>query len=334
MMMSGGLDKLRAVENAVAAIDRQFGRGSILSLGDESPLDPVAGIPTASLGLDAAIGVGGYPRGRVVELFGPSGGGKTTLGLHAVASAQAMGGIAAFVDAEHSLDVRHASGIGVQVDKLYLSQPDTGEQALEIVEILSRSGGVDLVVVDSVNALVPRAQIEGEASTDHDGIQARLVSQALRKLTAVAHRTGTCLLFVTEVEGGVRVPCANALKFYASVRLDVRKVQEEKDGDRVVGNVTRVRVVKNKVARPFAEAEFVIAPGTGIDRTAELADLAIAHGVLERSGDLPVFQEGSIGKSRQKLAAMLRESEKLRRVVEAEVREQLGLPPPAPTALR
>jgi recombination protein RecA len=332
-MMSGAFDKTRAVENAVAAIDRQFGRGSIMLLGDGEPVEPLAAIPTGSLGLDAAIGVGGYPRSRVVELFGPKGGGKTTLGLHAVASAQAMGGIAAFVDAGHALDVRYAAAAGARVDKLYLSQPDTGEQALEIVEILCRSGGVDLIVVDSVNALIPRAEIEGEMGDHHLGLQARLLSQALRKLTAVVHRTGTCLLFVTEVEPGATVPCANALRFYSSVRLDVRKVQEEKDGDRVVGQLTRVRVVKNKIARPFAEAEFTIRSGMGIDRIAELADLAIAHGVPEGSADLPAFREASDGTSRQKLAAMLRGSGKLRHVVEAEVRERLGLPPSAaPTA--
>lgn len=324
--MSGAFEKTRAVENAVAAIDRQFGRGSIMLLGDGEPAEPLAAIPTGSLGLDAAIGVGGHPRGRVVELFGPKGGGKTTLGLHAVASAQAMGGIAAFVDAEHALDVRYAAAVGVQVDKLYLSQPDTGEQALEIVEILCRSGGIDVIVVDSVNALVPRAQLEGETGDECFGIQARLMSQALRKLTAVAHRTGTCLVFVTEVERATTVPCANALKFYSSVRLDVHKVQDEMEGKQVAGHVTRVRVVKNKVARPFAEAEFVIRFGTGIDRGAELAEQAIALGVFDGSADLPV----SIARDAKKLAAALRETEKLRRVVEAEVRERLGLPPPMP----
>ncbi len=318
--MTESFEKTRAVENAVAAIDRQFGRGSIVCLGDSDPVEPVSAIPTGSLGLDAAIGVGGYPRGRVVELFGPPSAGKTTLGLHAVASAQASGGIAAFVDAEHTLDVRYAAAIGVAVDKLYLSQPDTGEQALEIVEILCRSGGMDLVVVDSVNSLVPRMEIEGEMDVRHEGLQARLVSQALRKLTAVVHRTGTSLLFISKVEGGSTFACANALKFYSSVRIDVRKVQDEMDGERVVGNVMRTRVVKNKAARPFAEAEFSIHFGTGIDRIAELADLAVAHGVLDRSADLPV------GADRRKVAAMLRESDKLTRVVEAELREALGLP--------
>ncbi len=321
-------EKIAAVETAVRAIHRQFGVGSILSLGDGSPGEPVAAVSTGSLGLDAAVGVGGYPRGRVVELFASRGAGKTTLALHAVASAQAAGGIAAFVDADHTLDIRYAAALGVQVDKLYLSQPDTGEQALEIVEILCRSGGVDLIVVDSVNALTPRAQIEGEAGKECSGIQARLMSQALRKLTAVAHRTGTCLLFVTEVEGGASVPCANALKFYSSVRLDVRKVQDERDGERVVGHLTRVRVVKNKVARPFAEAEFVIRHATGIDRLAELADQIIAHGLLDGSADLPV----AIARDHKKLAVALRDSDKLRRLLEGEVRERLGLPPQAPTA--
>ncbi|MBI5486491.1 MAG: recombinase RecA [Deltaproteobacteria bacterium] len=316
-------EKILAVETAVNAIHRQFGAGSILSLGDGSPVEPVAAISTGSLGLDAATGVGGHPRGRVAELFGPKGAGKTTLALHAVASAQASGGIAAFVDADHTLDIRYAAAVGVQVDKLYLSQPDTGEQALEIVEILCRSGGVDLVVVDSVNTLTPRAQIEGEAGSEYDGLQSRLMSQALRKLTAVAHRTGACLLFATEVESGVTCPGANALKFYASVRLDVRTVQEERDGERVVGSLVRVRVVKNKVARPFAEAEFIIRHGTGIDRVAELADQAIALGVFDESADLPV----SVARDSRKLALALRETEKLRRFVEREVRERLGLPP-------
>ena len=326
--MNGTFDKTRAVETAVAAIDRQFGRGSIISMGDADPVEKIAAIPTGSLGLDAAIGVGGLPRGRVVELFGPKAAGKTTLALHAVASAQAAGGIAAFVDAGHTLDMRYAAAVGVAVDNLYLSQPDTGEQALEIVEILARSGGVDLIVVDSVNALTPRAQIEGDAGDEYSGIQARLMSQALRKLTAVAHRTGTSLLFVTEGEGAPGVPCANAaLKFYSSVRLDVRKVQEEKDGDRVVGHLTRVRVVKNKVARPFAEAEFLIHDGTGIDRVAELADQVIALGVLDGSADLTV----AVARDPKKLAVALRDADKLRRFLEGEVRERLGLTPVSPT---
>ncbi|MBI5500820.1 MAG: recombinase RecA [Deltaproteobacteria bacterium] len=315
-------EKARAVETAVHAIHRQFGAGSILSLGDGGAVEPLAAISTGSMGLDAAIGVGGHPRGRIVELFGPKGGGKTTLGLHAVAAAQATGGIAAFVDAGHTLDIRYAAAVGVQVDKLYLSQPDTGEQALEIVEILCRSGGVDLVVVDSVGALVPRAQIEGEAFGEYDGLQARLLSQALRKLTAVAHRTGTCVLFVSEVERGATVPCANALKFYSSVRIEVRHVQDAKDGERTLGHVTRVRVVKNKVARPFGEAEFVIRHGTGIDHVAELAEQAITLGVFDGSADLPV----AVARDSGKLATALRENEKLRRFVEAEVRGRLGLP--------
>jgi len=316
-------EKAEAAEAAVRCIERQFGKGAIMSLGDHGAVEPTAAIPSGSLSLDAAIGVGGYPRGRVGELFGPRGGGKTTLGLHGVASAQAAGGIAALVDAEHTLDVRYAAGIGIQVDRLYLSQPDTGEQALEIVEILCRSGGIDLIVVDSVNALVPRAEIEGETNLQHEGMQARLVSQALRKLTAVVHRTGTCLLFLTEIMSGAPAACANALKFYASVRLDVRKVQEEQDAGAAISNRVRVRVVKNKVARPFAEAEFTIRPGAGIDRVAELADQVVALGVLDGSADLPV----AIVRDHKKLATALRNSEKLRSFLEGEVREHLGLPP-------
>ncbi|MDI7269939.1 MAG: recombinase RecA [Myxococcota bacterium] len=321
-------DKQAAVDTAVRCIRRQFGKGSIVSPGDHGAVEQVTAIPTGSLGLDAAIGVGGCPRGRIVEVFGPKGGGKTTLALHAAASAQAAGGIAAFVDVGHSLDVRYAAALGVSMDQLYLSQPDTGEQALEIAEILCRSGGVDLIVVDSVNALTPRAEIEGEGGDD--GLRARLLSRALRKLAALVHRTGTCLVFVTETGDAVPSRCGNGLKFYAAVRLDVRKIQEEQDGERVAGSLVRVRVVKNKVARPFAEAEFTIRFGTGIDRIAELADQAVALGVLDRSADLPVFHEMGVGTDRTKLAAMLRESEKLRRVVEAEVREQLGLPLVAP----
>ena len=314
-------DKVEAAESAVRSIQRQFGRGSILLLGDDGAVEPIAAISTGSLGLDAATGVGGCPRGRVIELFGPKGSGKTTLGLHAVASAQTAGGIAAFIDAGHSLDIRYAAGIGVSVDRLYLSQPDTGEQAFEIVEILCRSGGVDLVVVDSVNALTPRAEIEGEAGDEYTGLRARLMSQALRKLTAAVHRTGTCLVFLTETMSVAPVGCSNALKFYASVRIEARRLREEQDGDRVVGGLVRVRVVKNKVARPFGEAEFTIRPGIGIDRVAELADRAVALGALAGSADVPFAATRDAGK----LAAVLRESGDLQASLERTVRERLGL---------
>jgi recombination protein RecA len=329
-------ERLKAIETAVASIERQFGKGSIMALGDDAAVEPIAAIPSGSLGLDAALGIGGLPRGRVVEIFGPESSGKTTLALHAIASAQKLGGIAAFVDAEHALDLRYAAGIGVQIDRLYLSQPDTGEQALEIVEILCRSGGVDVIVIDSVAALTPRAEIEGEMGDAHLGLQARLMSQALRKLTAVTHRTGTCLVFLNQIRMKIGVMFGspetttggNALKFYASVRLDVRRTQTVKDGDVAVASATRVKVVKNKVARPFTEAEFEIRYGTGIDALGELLELGAAHGVLEKSGAWYSANGERIGQGKEKSVAALRENPKLREELEAKLREALGLPAP------
>jgi recombination protein RecA len=327
-------EKLKAIETAVASIERQFGKGSIMALGDDSVVEAVAAIPTGSLGLDAALGIGGYPRGRVVEIFGPESSGKTTLALHAIASAQKLGGVAAFVDAEHALDVRYAAGIGAQIDRLYLSQPDTGEQALEIVEILCRSGGVDLIVIDSVAALTPRAEIEGEMGDPHLGLQARLMSQALRKLTAVTHRTGTCLVFLNQMRMKIGVMFGspetttggNALKFYASVRLDVRRTQTVKEGDTAVASATRVKVVKNKVARPFTEAEFEIRYGTGIDAVGELLELGASHGLLEKSGAWYSIDGERIGQGKEKATAALRENAALRADVERKLREKLRLP--------
>jgi recombination protein RecA len=327
-------ERLKAVEIAVASIERQFGKGSIMALGGDTVVEPIAAIPTGSLGLDAALGIGGYPRGRVVEIFGPESSGKTTLALHAIASAQKLGGVAAFVDAEHALDVRYASGIGAQIDKLYLSQPDTGEQALEIVEILCRSGGVDIIVIDSVAALTPRAEIEGEMGDAHMGLQARLMSQALRKLTAVTHRTGTCLVFLNQIRMKIGVMFGspetttggNALKFYASVRLDVRRTQTVKDGDVAVASATRVKVVKNKVARPFTEAEFEIRYGTGIDAVGELLELGSEHGVIEKSGAWYSANGERIGQGKDKAGAALRENPALREELERKLREALGLP--------
>ncbi|NMC71372.1 MAG: recombinase RecA [Myxococcales bacterium] len=332
-------ERLKAIEAAIVSIERQFGKGSILALGDDQAVEPIAAIPTGSLALDAALGIGGYPRGRVVEIFGPESSGKTTLALHAIASAQKLGGVAAFIDAEHALDVRYAAGIGVEVDKLYLSQPDTGEQALEIVEILCRSGGVDLIVVDSVAALTPRAEIEGEMGDQHVGLQARLMSQALRKLTAVTHRTGTCLIFLNQIRMKIGVMFGspetttggNALKFYASVRLDVRRTQTVKDGDVAVANATRVKVVKNKVARPFTEATFEIRYGTGIDALGELVDLGVEHGVLEKSGAWFSLDGERLGQGKEKATAALRENETLRAGLARRVREALGLEEPAET---
>jgi recombination protein RecA len=327
-------ERLKAVETAVASIERQFGKGSIMALGGDTVIEPIAAIPTGSLGLDVALGIGGYPRGRVVEIFGPESSGKTTLALHAIASAQKLGGVAAFVDAEHALDVRYAAGIGAQIDKLYLSQPDTGEQALEIVEILCRSGGVDIIVIDSVAALTPRAEIEGEMGDAHMGLQARLMSQALRKLTAVTHRSGTCLVFLNQLRMKIGVMFGspetttggNALKFYASVRLDVRKTQIVKDGDVAVANATRVKVVKNKVARPFTEAEFEIRYGTGIDSVGELLELGASNGVIDKSGAWYSVGGERIGQGKDKAGATLRENSAMRDDLERKLREALGLP--------
>jgi recombination protein RecA len=326
-------ERLKAIEAAIASIERQFGKGSILALGDDHAVEPIASIPTGSLALDAALGIGGYPRGRVVEIFGPESSGKTTLALHAIASAQKLGGVAAFVDAEHALDVRYAAGIGVEVDKLYLSQPDTGEQALEIVEILCRSGGIDLIVIDSVAALTPRAEIEGEMGDLHVGLQARLMSQALRKLTAVTHRTGTCLIFLNQIRMKIGVMFGspetttggNALKFYASVRLDVRRTQTVKDGDVAVANATRVKVVKNKVARPFTEATFEIRFGTGIDAVNELIELGVEHGVVEKSGAWFALDGERLGQGKEKAATALRENDKVREGLATRVREAMGV---------
>jgi recombination protein RecA len=338
---AAGLEqKLKAVETALGAIERQFGKGAVLSLGDGGVVEPVAAIPTGSLALDNALGIGGYPRGRVVEIFGPESSGKTTLALHAIASAQRLGGIAAFIDAEHALDVRYAGGIGVQVDRLYLAQPDTGEQALEITEMLCRSGGIDLIVVDSVAALTPRAEIEGEMGDQHVGLQARLMSQALRKLTAVVHRTGTCLVFLNQIRMKIGVMFGspetttggNALKFYASARLDVRRTSTVKDGDEAVASLTRVKVVKNKVARPFTQAEFEIRYGTGIDAVAELLALGADHGVVEKSGAWFSVDGERIGQGKEKASAFLRENPDRLSELRRRLRDKLGLPPEAEPA--
>jgi recombination protein RecA len=301
-------EKLKAIKHVVVAVERQFGKGAIMSLGDEADAEPVATIPTGSLALDLATGVFGYPRGRVVEVFGPESSGKTTLALHAIAEAQKGGGVCAFIDAEHALDVTYARGIGVETDKLLVSQPDTGEQALEICEMLVRSGAVDLVVIDSVAALTPKAEIEGDMGDQHVGLQARLMSQALRKLTAVAHRTGTTLLFINQLRHKIGVTFGspetttggNALKFYASMRLDVRRIGQVKVGDELVGGRTRVKLVKNKCAPPFAEAEFEIRFGSGIDRGAELIDLGLLRGLLDKSGNHLSFAGSTLGNGRER----------------------------------
>jgi recombination protein RecA len=301
-------DKLRAIKTVVSCIEKQFGKGAIMTLGDEDYADPIDVIPTGSLALDHALGVGGYPRGRIVEIFGPESGGKTTLSLHAIAEAQRANGVAAFIDAEHAFDVTYARAIGVDTERLLVSQPDTGEQALEICEMLTRSGAVDLIVIDSVAALTPKAEIEGEMGDAHMGLQARLMSQALRKLTAITYKTDTTLIFINQLRQKIGVVFGNpetttggnALKFYASVRLDVRRIGQVKVGEDAIGNRTRVKVVKNKCARPFQQAEFEIRWGTGIDRAADLLDLAIDRGVIDKSGAHLTFAGEHLGHGREK----------------------------------
>ena len=308
-------EKLKAVAAAVAAIEKQFGKGAIMQLGRDGEVAPVPVIPSGSVGLDRALGVGGYPRGRVIEVFGNESSGKTTLALHAIAQVQAQGGVAAFVDAEHALDVTYARKLGVRIEDLLVSQPDTGEQALEITEQLVRSGAVDLVVVDSVAALVPRAEIEGEMGDAHMGVQARLMSQALRKLTGAVSKSGTVIFFINQMRMKIGVVFGNpetttggnALKFYASVRMEIRRVGNLKDGEAVVGTRTRVKVVKNKVAPPFQETEFDVLYGQGISRAGEVLDLAVGLGVIEKSGSHFLLEGERIGQGRERTVEWLRE---------------------------
>jgi recombination protein RecA len=309
-------ERFKALAQAIGAIEKQFGPGSIMRMGQDGEVPAVAVIPSGSLGLDQALGVGGYPRGRVVEIFGPESSGKTTLALHAIAEAQRQGGVAAFIDAEHALDVGYARRLGVDVAELLVSQPDTGEQALEIVEQLVRSGACDLVVVDSVAALVPKAEIEGEMGDAHMGVQARLMSQAMRKLTGIVSRNQSTVVFINQIRMKIGVVFGNpetttgghALKFYASLRLDIRRIGQLKEGEAVVGNRTRVKVVKNKVAPPFREAEFDIRYGTGIDRCAEAVDLGTERGLVEKQGAWFALDGERIGQGRERAAAFLREN--------------------------
>jgi recombination protein RecA len=313
--MSKVSEKLKAVAAAVAAIEKQFGRGAVMQLGDAGEVQPVSVIPTGSVGLDRALGVGGYPRGRIVEIFGNESSGKTTLTLHAIAQVQAQGGVAAFIDAEHALDVSYARKLGVRTEELLVSQPDTGEQALEITEHLVRSGAVDLIVVDSVAALVPRAEIEGEMGDAHMGVQARLMSQALRKLTGAVSKSGTCIIFINQVRMKIGVVFGNpetttggnALKFYASVRCEIRRTGNLKDGDAIVGTRAKVKVVKNKVAPPFQEAEFDIIYNKGISRAGEVLDLGVALGLVEKSGSFFTLDGERLGQGRERAVEWLRE---------------------------
>jgi recombination protein RecA len=333
-------DRAKILESAISQIEKQYGKGSIMRLGTRDVLVPVNVIPTSALSLDAALGVGGFPRGRVMEIYGPEAGGKTTLALHVIAEAQKQGGQAAFIDAEHALDPSYARKLGVDVDNLLVSQPDNGEQALEIAETLIRSGGVDVVVVDSVAALVPKAELEGEMGEPQMGLQARLMSQALRKLTAIVSKSKTCLVFINQVREKIGVMFGNpetttggrALKFYSSIRVDIRRIQAIKEGDRVVGSRTRAKVVKNKVAAPFREAEFDIIYGEGISREGDLIDLGVAHNVLEKTGTWISFQGERLGQGRENARVFLRENADIREKLEDALRKKLGIPVAGGTA--
>jgi recombination protein RecA len=326
------MDRDKAVEQAISQIERQFGRGSIMKMGEEKIMD-IPAISTGSLALDIALGIGGVPRGRVVEIFGPESSGKTTLALHIAAEAQTLGGMVAFIDAEHALDVNYARKLGVDVDNLLVSQPDTGEQALDIAEILVRSGAIDVLIIDSVAALVPRAEIEGEMGDHHVGLQARLMSQALRKLTATISKSRTCVVFINQIRMKIGVMFGNpetttggnALKFYASQRLDIRRVGSIKEGEEIVGSRTRVKVVKNKIAPPFKEAEFDISHGHGISKEGDILDLGVSMGILEKSGAWYSYKEERIGQGRENAKRFLAEQSELRDEIALRIREKAGL---------
>jgi len=326
------VDKNKALEAAVSQIERAFGKGSIMRLGQDDVIN-IESISTGSLGLDIALGIGGMPRGRIVEIYGPESSGKTTLALHVIAEAQKLGGTCAFVDAEHALDPMYARKLGVQVDELLISQPDAGEQALEIADTLVRSGAVDVLVVDSVAALVPRAELEGEMGDTHVGLQARLMSQALRKLTSSVARSNTLIIFINQIRMKIGVMFGspettsggNALKFYASVRLDIRRIGAIKDKDEVVGNQTRVKVVKNKVAPPFKQVEFDIMYGEGVSKMGELLDLGVTAGIVEKSGAWFSFESERLGQGRENSKTYLRENPALAEKIEKLIRQNAGL---------
>ena len=332
----------KAIELAVSQIEKQFGKGSIMRLGSKEAIVPIAVISTGAISFDAALGVGGFPRGRVVEVFGPESSGKTTITLQVIAEAQKTGGMAAFVDAEHALDPGYAKKLGVDVDNLLVSQPDYGEQALEITEALVRSNAIDVLVVDSVAALVPKAELDGEMGDSHMGLQARLMSQALRKLTGTVSKSRTCLIFINQIREKIGVMFGNpetttggrALKFYSSVRVDIRRIAAIKDGDLVTGSRTRVKVVKNKVAAPFREAEFDILYGEGISREGDLLDLAVNSNILEKSGSWFSYKGERIGQGRENARQFLKDNKDTMGKLDAEVRKALGLvPTTAPTAV-
>ena len=326
-------DKLKALDAALGQIEKQFGKGSVMKLGDSGKNMNVQTVPTGSLSLDIALGLGGVPRGRIIEIYGPESSGKTTVALHMVAEVQKRGGIAGFVDAEHALDPAYAKNIGVDIDELYISQPDNGEQALEITETMVRSGAMDIIIVDSVAALVPKAEIEGDMGDSHMGLQARLMSQALRKLTGVVSKSNCIVIFINQLREKIGVMFGNpetttggrALKFYASVRMDVRRTETIKQGGEVIGNRTRVKVVKNKVAPPFKEAEFDIMFGKGISKESDILDLAVNLGIIQKSGAWLAYNDGKIGQGRENAKIFLRENPEIAEEIERQVRAHYGL---------
>jgi len=333
-------ERTKAIDLAFTQIEKQFGKGSIMRLGSKEAIVPISVIPTGAISFDAALGVGGFPRGRVVEIFGPESSGKTTIALQVIAEAQKTGGMAAFVDAEHALDPGYAKKLGVDVDNLLVSQPDYGEQALEIAETLVRSNAIDVLVVDSVAALVPKAELDGEMGDSHMGLQARLMSQALRKLTGIVSKSRTCLIFINQIREKIGVMFGNpetttggrALKFYSSVRIDIRRIAAIKDGDQVTGSRTKIKVVKNKVAAPFREAEFDIMYGEGISREGDLLDIAVNHNIVEKSGAWFSYKGERIGQGRENARQFLKDNKDTMVKVEGEVRKQLGLTPASPQA--
>src|SRR5512138_173030 len=326
-------ERTKAIDLAFSQIEKQFGKGSIMRLGSKEAIVPISVIPTGALSFDAALGVGGFPRGRVVEIFGPESSGKTTIALQVVAEAQKQGGMAAFVDAEHALDPIYARKLGVDVDNLLVSQPDYAEQALEITSALISSNAIDVLVIDSVAALVPKAELDGEMGDAHMGIQARLMSQALRKLTGVVSKSNTCLIFINQIREKIGVMFGSpettsggrALKFYASVRADIRRIAAIKEGDSVVGNRTKVKIVKNKVAPPFREAEFDIIYGEGISKEGDLIDLAVAQNIVEKSGSWYSYKGERIGQGRENARQFLKDNQDIRASIDTELRKQLGL---------
>ena len=337
--MASANEREKALDTALAQIERQFGKGSVMRLGSDERA-PVEVIPTGSIALDVALGIGGLPRGRIIEVYGPESSGKTTVALHAIANAQAAGGTAAFIDAEHALDPEYAKALGVNIDDLFVSQPDTGEQALEIADMLIRSGGIDIIVIDSVAALVPRAEIEGEMGDSHVGLQARLMSQALRKLTGALNNTGTTMIFINQLREKIGVffgspettAGGKALKFYASVRLDIRRIETLKDGTDAVGNRTRVKVVKNKMASPFKQAEFDIIYGLGISREGSLIDFGVEHDIVKKSGAWYTYDGEQLGQGKENARKYLIDNSAVADEIEKKIKTKLGIGVPRAVA--